>query len=130
MKLIQDELGWVYYGGKHYESIYTRFYQAYILPNKFKIDKRKAHLSCLVMSTGEVTRQEALEALKKPTADPKMIAEDREYVIKKLDLTEDEFEEIMTRAPKTILDYPNNHSLEMRFRRLLNKMRSMKFLPN
>jgi len=130
MKLIQDELGWVYYGGKHYESIYTRFYQAYILPNKFKIDKRKAHLSCLVMSTGEVTRQEALEALKKPTADPKMIAEDREYVIKKLDLTEDEFEEIMTRAPKTILDYPNNHSLEMRFRRLLNKMRSMKYLPN
>lgn len=130
MKLIQDELGWIYYGGKHYESIYTRFYQAYILPNKFKIDKRKAHLSCLVMSTGEVTRQEALEALKKPTADPKMIAEDREYVIKKLGITEEEFEEIMTRAPKTILDYPNIHSLEMRFRRLLNKMRSMKLLPN
>ena len=130
MKLIQDELGWVYYGGKHYESIYTRFYQAYILPNKFKIDKRKAHLSCLVMSTGEVTRQEALEALNKPTADPKMIAEDREYVIKKLDITQEEFEEIMTRAPKTILDYPNIHSLEMRFRRLLNKMRSMKLLPN
>ena len=130
MKLIQDELGWVYYGGKHYESIYTRFYQAHILPKKFKIDKRKAHLSCLVMSTGEVSRQEALDILKKPTADSKMITEDKEYVIKKLGISEEEFEEIMSRAPKTILDYPNNHSLEIRFRRLLNKMRSMKLLPN
>ena len=82
------------------------------------------------MSSGEVTRKEALEALKKPTADSKMITEDREYVIKKLGITEEEFEEIMTRSPKTILDYTNIHSLEMRFRRLLNKMRSMKLLPN
>ncbi len=57
MKLIQEELGWQYYGGKHYESIYTRFYQAYILPNKFKIDKRKAHLTCLMISTGEISRE-------------------------------------------------------------------------
>ena len=49
-KLLQDKLGWVYYGGKHYESIYTRFFQAYVLPRKFDIDKRKAHHSTLVCS--------------------------------------------------------------------------------
>ena len=34
-KQIQTELGWRDYGGKHYESVWTRFYQGYILPEKF-----------------------------------------------------------------------------------------------
>ena len=65
MDLLQNELGWVYYGGKHYKSIYTRFYQAYLLPRKFDIDKRKAHYSNLVLS-GQMTREEAVEAMKAP----------------------------------------------------------------
>jgi len=130
MKIIQDELGWKYYGGKHYESIYTRFYQAYILPNKFKIDKRKAHLTCLMISTGEVSREQALEALKLPPADPKLMEDDKEYVIKKLGISKENFDEIMTAPVKNILDYPNHHVLEMKFRRLLLKLRGMKILPN
>ena len=35
---------------KHYESVFTRFYQAHILPKKFNIDKRKVHLSSLILS--------------------------------------------------------------------------------
>ncbi len=130
MKIIQDELGWKYYGGKHYESIYTRFYQSYILPNKFKIDKRKAHLTCLIISTGEVSREQALEILKLPPADPKLMEEDKTYVIKKLGITDKTFDEIMNAPGKTILDYPNQHRLEMKFRKLLLKMRRMKLLPN
>ena len=49
-KVIEEEIGWKDYGGKHHESIYTRFYQSYILPKKFNIDKRKAHLSCQIIS--------------------------------------------------------------------------------
>ncbi len=45
IKILERELGWRYYGGKHFESIYTRFYQGYILPKKFGYDKRKSHLS-------------------------------------------------------------------------------------
>jgi hypothetical protein len=37
------EMGWRDYGGKHYESVFTRFYQGYVLPVKYGIDKRKAH---------------------------------------------------------------------------------------
>ncbi|MEX2375969.1 MAG: N-acetyl sugar amidotransferase, partial [Dehalococcoidia bacterium] len=59
MSVLQNDLGWVYYGGKHYESIYTRFYQAYVLPEKFNIDKRRMHESDLIRS-GQTTRAVAL----------------------------------------------------------------------
>jgi N-acetyl sugar amidotransferase len=130
MKVIQNELEWRNYGGKHYESIYTRFFQAFILPRKFKIDKRKAHLTCLIASTGEVTREQALEELKKPIADEKMLEEDKIYLLKKLNLSEAEFDEIMNLPIKSIFDYPNNHSLELKFRKALNKLRKAKLLPN
>lgn len=92
--LIQKELDWRDYGGKHYESIFTRFYQGYILPEKFNIDKRKMHLSSLICS-GQITREEALEELKNPPYDEAMKAEDKSYVLKKLGLSETEFQEIM-----------------------------------
>jgi N-acetyl sugar amidotransferase len=130
MELIQCELGWKYYGGKHYESIYTRFYQGYILPKKFGIDKRKAHLTCLIISTGEITREEALKKLAEPTLEEEIFKHDIIYFLKKLNFTQEQFDTIMALTPKTILDYPNMHSLEMKFRRMLNYLRSKKLLPN
>jgi len=105
MRLLQDELGWVYYGGKHYESVYTRFFQAYILPRKFGADKRRAHLSTLVCS-GEMSRDEALETIKEPICPPELLREDKDFVIKKLGITESEFDKIMALPRKTIADYP------------------------
>ena len=92
--LIQKELDWRDYGGKHYESIWTRFYQGYILPTKFKIDKRKAHLSTLICS-GQISREEALEEMKVSPYDAVLLKKDKEFVLKKLDLSEGEFEAIM-----------------------------------
>jgi N-acetyl sugar amidotransferase len=130
LNIIQTKLGWRNYGGKHHESVYTRFYQSYILPTKFNIDKRKAHLTCLLLSTGEITREQAINELSLPAADPKLIEEDKLYLQKKLNITTEEFEEIMTNPPRTILDYPNNHFLEQKFRRLLTSLRKRKILPN
>jgi N-acetyl sugar amidotransferase len=96
--IISKELGWVDYGGKHYESIFTRFYQGYILPKKFGIDKRKAHLSNLIWS-GQMTRDEALTILKEPPYPEHQQMEDREYVCKKFGITIEEFEECMRAAP-------------------------------
>ncbi len=109
MSRIQNDLGWVYYGGKHYESIYTRFYQSYVLPRKFKIDKRRAHYSNLVLS-GQMTREKALSLMEEPVYPDKGLADDREYVIKKLGLSESEFEGIMAAPPKTFMDYPNSYA--------------------
>jgi len=105
-RLLEQELGWQYYGGKHYESIYTRFYQGYILPRKFGYDKRRSHLSSLICS-GEITREEALAELQQPPYPPALQEEDMEYVIKKLGLTPQEFEEIMQLPKKTYWDYPS-----------------------
>ncbi|MBE2187354.1 MAG: N-acetyl sugar amidotransferase [Rhodothermales bacterium] len=105
MRVLEQELGWKYYGGKHYESIYTRFFQAFILPAKFKADKRKMHLSTLICSD-EITREAALEALAKPTADQAMLEEDFVFTVKKLGVTPEEFEQILRLPPKTIKNYP------------------------
>lgn len=106
MKILENELGWRYYGGKHHESIYTRFYQGYILPTKFGFDKRRCHFSSLICS-GELTREEAIKELEKPTYAPSTQEEDREYVVKKLGLSEAEFEAIMTEQKKSFWDYPS-----------------------
>jgi N-acetyl sugar amidotransferase len=107
MEVMKRELNWTPYGGKHYESIYTRFYQGYILPKKFGFDKRRSHLSCLV-ANGRITRDEALREIQKPALSEEMEREDRAFVTKKLGLTEAEFEEIMTAPRKTFWDYPSS----------------------
>lgn len=105
-KLLKEKLCWKDYGGKHYESIYTRFYQGYILYRKFGYDKRKGHFSSLICS-GEMTREEALRELKNEPYPLEMQKEDKDYVIKKLCLTEKEFEEIMHLPNKSYWDYPS-----------------------
>jgi N-acetyl sugar amidotransferase len=106
LRVLQEELGWRYYGGKHYESIYTRFYQGYILPEKFGFDKRRCHLSSLICS-GEMTREQALAELSIPTYSPSMQEEDREYVAKKLGFSDEAFAAIMTAPKKSYWDYPS-----------------------
>jgi len=97
-QILKDELDWRDYGGKHYESIFTRFYQGYILPTKFNVDKRKAHLSTLICS-GQITKEDALEELEKPIYDIEQLKTDKEFVLKKLGLSEEEFEGIMKKEP-------------------------------
>lgn len=91
---ISEKLGWRDYGGKHHESVFTRFYQGYILPTKFHIDKRKAHLSTLIFA-GQITKEEALKELAAPPYDTRLQREDKEYIAKKLGFTNDEFEGLL-----------------------------------
>ncbi len=106
LPILEKELGWQYYGGKHYESIYTRFYQGYILPKKFGYDKRRSHLSSVICA-GEITREEALVQISDNPYPEKLQQEDREYVIKKFDLTDSKFDEIMRLPIKSFWDYPS-----------------------
>jgi N-acetyl sugar amidotransferase len=105
--LLLRELGWRDYGGKHFESIYTRFYQGYILPKKFGFDKRRSHLSSMICS-GQIKRTEALMELSKPSYAPELQKADLEYVVKKFELTQAEFEQILKLPVKTYWDYPSN----------------------
>ncbi len=123
MELIKNKLNWVYYGGKHYESIYTRFYQGYFLPNKFGIDKRRGHFSDLIRSK-QMTRKEAIKLIKKdPYPDESLKAEDLEYVLKKFELSSLDFNNIMEMSKKSFLDYPNNHKIVDFLKKCLNFLR-------
>ncbi len=103
-RLIAQELDWKDHGGKHYESVFTHFYQAHILPRKFNIDKRKAHLSTLICS-GQITREDALKEVQKDLYSEEDLKKDKDYVLKKLGLTNEEFEKIMNFPVKSHLDY-------------------------
>lgn len=105
-KVIAEELGWVDYGGKHYESVFTRYFQGYFLPMKFGFDKRKAHYSSLILSK-QMTRDEALQLMEESNYPPKLRAQDHEFVAKKLGVTSDELEAIYARPPVDHLEYPN-----------------------
>ena len=97
-KYLVETVGWRDYGGKHYESIFTRFYQGYVLKEKFGYDKRKAHLSSLICS-GQLTREEALLELAQPSIDPALLKEDLTFFVKKMGLTNEEFDKIMHLKP-------------------------------
>ena len=107
MKTLMKEFDWKYYGGKHYESVFTKFYQAYILPEKFNIDKRKVHLSSQIRN-GEITRDFALEQLAKPLYNSQDLANDKTYVIKKLGFKEEEFDALMKEKPVPHDHYPSD----------------------
>lgn len=114
--VLERDFGWRYYGGKHFESRWTRFFQAYYLPHKFGYDKRKAHLSSLVLG-GEMTRDQALEELRKPLYESKMLTEDKAYVAKKLGITLAEFEELLAQPPRHYSEFAN-HQRKMKLYQL------------
>ncbi|MCP4787036.1 MAG: N-acetyl sugar amidotransferase [Fuerstiella sp.] len=102
---IAEELSWRDYGGKHYESIFTRFYQGYILPEKFGVDKRKAHLSDLIFA-GQMTKNEAIEELSQPIYDAGQFRTDYEFFLKKMGYSESDFDRIMKTPQRRHSDFP------------------------
>ena len=108
--LLHDKFGWEPYANKHFESVFTRFYEGYWLIKKFGYDKRRAHFSSLIL-TGQLTRAEALKRLSEPPYDETMAMQDLEYVAKKLGLTKDAFIEMMNGENKTFRDYQSTYFL-------------------
>lgn len=108
--LLMQELGWRDYGGKHYESVFTRFFHAYYLPTRFGYDLRKSYNSAMVCS-GQLTREQALQELASPPAPRELLDQDREYVLKKLGLSAEEFAAILKEPIRTYMDYPNSDAL-------------------
>ena len=107
-KFLIDKFGWEYYGGHHFENLFTRFVISYWLYEKFGIDKRKITFSAQIIS-GEMNRSEAMELLEKKPYDENEKRFFLEYVLKKLDFTPDEFETIMSAKNNSYLDYPSDY---------------------
>lgn len=125
-KLLEDELGWTYYGGHHHESYYTKFIQSYLLPKKFNIDKRKTEFSALVRS-GQMSREAALREISENPYeyDDELL----DYALSKLSLSHEQWDEIFNNPPKSFLDYPNYYKLMLKMRRPIKWAVQMDLLP-
>jgi len=122
---LKREFGWRDYGEKHHESIFTRFFQSYILPKKFGYDKRKAHLSSLIASD-QITREEALKEMERPLYSKKQLKEDKGFVLKKMGIKEQEFQELLELPNKSYEEYPSNHKIIKAKGRLAKKLREFR----
>lgn len=107
IRLLNEKFGWEEYANKHYENIFTRFYEGYYLVKKFGYDKRKCYFSNLIL-TGQMTREEALQKLSENPYDDKIAKEDMDYICQKLEVTPTEFKEFIIGDNKTYRDYKNN----------------------
>ena len=110
MQLLVDKFGYQKYPQKHFESRFTRFYEAYWLPKKFGYDTRKVQYSSLIL-TDQMTREEALENLSKPAYDSETIAQDFEYIATKLGISVEELQSYMDAPNKTYKDYKSQESI-------------------
>lgn len=107
LKVLEAEYGYKPYQFKHYESVFTRFYQGYILPNKFGVDKRKLHASTLVMN-GDISHEEALEQISGIAYPSERDQEkDKQYFIKKMLWSPEKLDAYIARPERPHTDYPS-----------------------
>lgn len=106
VKDLEKTVGYTPYARKHGESIFTKFFQNYYLPTKFGMDKRRPHLSSLIVS-GQMTREEALKKLDESLYTPEELQIDITYLCKKLRISRDEFDRLMQSPIHHYSDYPN-----------------------
>jgi len=124
LKELTDFCDYQYYGGKHHESILTRFLQCYYLPVKYHLDKRKSHFSSLIVSE-QMTREDALKELAKaPYRNPELKEYDFNFLADYIGMTRKEFDDLLALPVKNHHDYPvsaiNNFSgLARKFRKYL-----------
>lgn len=109
-KILSRDFDWRDYGGHHHENLFTKFAMAYWLPKKFGIDKRRIDLSAQVVS-GVISRDEALKAVAKPFAPENELEALKDYVLKKLDILDEEFHEIWSDPNRSAAEYPSNLKL-------------------
>ena len=106
-ELLHEKYGWTKYENKHYENVFTRFFEGYYLPHKFGFDTRKNVASNEILA-GTLTREQALERLSKPAYDPDQMMQDKAYVAKKLGISVEEFDAIIEGPKHTPADYKNS----------------------
>lgn len=122
LNILESEFGFKKYPYKHYESIFTRFYQGYILPNKFNVDKRKVHLSTLIM-TNQLSRDSAikdLESIPYPTSSE--LDRDIQYFLKKMKWSTKDLNGYIDRPARSHAEFGSELKLVMSLKRFRRKM--------
>jgi N-acetyl sugar amidotransferase len=114
--------GWRDYGSKHSESRFTKFYQDVYLPRKQGFDKRRLHLSSLIVA-GQLDRETALEELKLPPASPRQAERDTRFVAKKLGMAADELKALIDAPLVSHANYSSHKAMTDTMLNLRRKVR-------
>jgi N-acetyl sugar amidotransferase len=121
---LQATVGYKPYPRKHGESVFTKWFQNHYLPVKFGMDKRRPHLSSLIVS-GQMTRDAALAKLAEPLYDHAELEIDIAYLCKKLRISRAEFDGFMNVKIHNYTDFPNwdgLYDLVKRTKRFVSKI--------
>lgn len=114
---LEKEYDWKYYGGHHLENRMSSFNHSVYFPQKFGIDQRNNTLSAVVRA-GLKSKEEALEEYNSnPLIEDDLI----DYFKKRLDLTNEEYVNIMNGERKTYKDYPT-------YKKRFEKLRPLFFI--
>jgi Predicted ATPase of the PP-loop superfamily implicated in cell cycle control len=122
---LETNFDWVYYGGHHLENRMTAFNHSYYLPRKFGVDLRNLSLAASARS-GKISREEALRRYAEP---PYMEDDLLEYFKKRMSLSDEEFDRVMSQPPKSFRDYPTYKSLFEKLRPFFYVMAKMNLVP-
>jgi len=107
---LKEKFDWQPYANKHYESLFTRFYEGYWLVKKFGYDKRRAHYSSLIL-TGQMTREDGLKIVATPPYPEELAMQDMAQIADKMGISKDEFILMMDGENKTYKDYRSGKRL-------------------
>jgi len=99
---LRSSFGWKYYGGHHLENRMTAFYHGIYMPQKFKSDLRNNTLSARVRN-GSLNRSQAWAEYNIP---PVIEDELLSYFKKRLNISDELYEQVMQSPPKSWMDYP------------------------
>ena len=128
LQQLESVYGYKPYPYKHYESVFTRFYQGFILPEKFNVDKRLVHLSTLVV-TGQISRDDALHDLTKiPYPSQRDLELDKAYFLKKMNWTGEELDNYLSRPEISHSFYGTELSLVRKLKSFLSSFKLFNFV--
>ncbi len=117
INFLEKEYGWKKYSHKHYESRFTKFFEGFWLRKKFNFDVRKIHYSSLIL-TNQITRNEALELLKKNPYNDDDINNEIRYIKSKLDISDNDFQEYLEAPNKSFTNYKSDYHIIQMFIRI------------
>jgi len=111
-KELSNRFEWEWYGGHHFENRLTFFFHNYFNPKRFNRDQRYLDYSAAIRS-GKMTREKALELIKKPLSQNNEIVEE---VKQRFGFRDEELNEVMNLPQKTHHDFKTYHPLFKRYR--------------
>lgn len=130
LKELAEFCDFEYYGSKHLENLLTKFIQCYWFYHKFGVDKRRSHLSSMIVSD-QINRSDALIELKKPMYDEEEMQQEISHICQMFEISPIEFTQIMDNTPRQHTDYPTINfdrvfSIPRKVKKIMNTLRIKK----